>query len=114
MLNEASRDANRCLLLWLTMITGSRRGEICALRWTDLDLDAGLASIERSYSGTTEKRTKTRQKRRIALDPHTVALLRAQLEEFRRNCQALGIPFRSNAFVFSNDPGGAEPLQPAA
>lgn len=112
LLNESSRDASWCLLLWLTMITGSRRGEICALRWTDLDLDAGLASIERSYTGTKEKKTKTRQKRRIALDAHTVALLGAQLDEFRRTCQALDIPFRPSAFVFSNDPAGAEPLQP--
>lgn len=112
LLNEASRDPSWCLLLWLTMITGSRRGEICALRWTDLDLDARLASIERSYSGMKEKRTKTRQKRRITLDSHTVALLRAQLEEFKHNCRTLGIPFRQNAFVFSNDPRGEHPLQP--
>lgn len=63
-------------------------------------------------SGTKEKKTKTRQKRRIALDAHTVALLRTQLDEFRANCRALDIPFRSNASVFSNDPAGAEPLQP--
>jgi integrase len=111
-LNEASRDASWCLLLWVTMVTGSRRGEICALRWTDHDLDARLASIERSYSGSQEKRTKTRQKRRIALDTYTVALLRAQREEFRNNCQALGVPFRETAFVFSNEPAGEHPLQP--
>jgi len=37
-INEAWRDPASGLFLWLTMITGSRRGEICVLRWTDVDL----------------------------------------------------------------------------
>nr|WP_211212971.1 site-specific integrase [Actinopolyspora mortivallis] len=72
LLREASEDPQWCLLLWLTMVTGCRRGELCALRWGDVDLAAGMLSIERSYSKTRErareKSTKTRQRRRIALD----------------------------------------------
>jgi integrase len=104
-LNESSRDASWCLLLWLTMITGSRRGEICALRWTDLDLDAALASIERSYSGTKEKKTKTRQKRRIALDAHTVALLRVQLDEIPPQLSDLGYSFPPQCLRVLQRPG---------
>src|SRR6266496_3293390 len=81
LLNEAWRDPAWGLLLWLTMVLGTRRGEICGLQWTDLDLDHGLVSIEFSYSRTRRtakrKKTKSRQKRRIALDEYTIALLRA-------------------------------------
>ncbi|ASU77506.1 hypothetical protein CDG81_03365 [Actinopolyspora erythraea] len=68
LLREASEDPQWCLLLWLTMVTGCRRGELCALRWGDVDLTAGMLSIERSYSKTRErareKSTKTRQRPR--------------------------------------------------
>ncbi len=77
LLNEASRDPEWALLLWLTMVVGWRRGEICGLRWSDVDLERGLISIERSYWGREEKKTKTGQRRQIALDRDTVALLAA-------------------------------------
>jgi integrase len=56
-----------------------RRGEVCALRWSRLDLDAGMVEVRSSYrlrGGVgVEKDTKTHQMRRIALDSETVALL---------------------------------------
>lgn len=116
LLNEASTDPRWRLLLWLTMVTGCRRGEICALRWTDLDLDAGVISIERSYSVTRtktgEKGTKTRQRRRIAIDTDMVALLRGHLQTCRDDCAALGIRLPGDAFVFSTTPDGATPPLP--
>ncbi|MGJ7908713.1 tyrosine-type recombinase/integrase [Actinopolyspora sp. H202] len=116
LLREASEDPQWCLLLWLTMVTGCRRGELCALRWGDVDLAAGMLSIERSYSKTRErareKSTKTRQRRRIALDTHTVELLQEHREQARSNCAALGTGFDDNAFVFSTEPDGSAPLLP--
>jgi len=47
LLNAAWRDPERGLLLWLTMLTGPRRGEISALRWRHIDFDRGLLSITR-------------------------------------------------------------------
>jgi integrase len=38
-LNDAWRDPAWGMFLCLTMVSGCRRGEMCALRWTDLDLD---------------------------------------------------------------------------
>jgi integrase len=68
------------MLVWLVMVTGSRRGEVLALRWADLDLDDNpVAEFRRNYvqrSGKRfEKDTKTRQMRRNALDPDTAELL---------------------------------------
>ncbi len=38
----AAKDPAQGVLLALAATTGGRRGELCALRWSDVDLDAGL------------------------------------------------------------------------
>ncbi len=105
------------MLLWLTMVSGCRRGEICALRWTDLDLTRGIMTIERSYSqtadGTREKATKSGQKRRVAIDDHTVELLMAYRKQCESDCAALGIKLARDAFVFSGSPDGSTALLPS-
>lgn len=55
LLNEAWRDPAWGMLLWLTTVSGCRRGEMCALRWTDLDLPRGIMTVERSYSQTATR-----------------------------------------------------------
>jgi integrase len=71
-------------------MTGLRRGELLALRWTDIDLDAGAMSVARSLvvavdQTVTEGLPKSGRGRAVALDSSTVAALRAhrkrQLEE---------------------------------
>ncbi len=63
LLNTAWADPEWGLLLWLTMITGSRRGEISALRWHHVDFDRAIVWVHRSNaqtkSGVREKETKT-------------------------------------------------------
>ncbi|HEX3781965.1 MAG TPA: site-specific integrase [Pseudonocardiaceae bacterium] len=75
-------------LVWLVMTTGIRRAEVAGLRWSRIDLDAEIIDIRRAYVMSkgkgTEKRTKTHQMRRIALDSETVALLRAHKERTRK------------------------------
>jgi DNA-binding transcriptional regulator YhcF (GntR family) len=61
------------LYLWLAAITGSRRGELCAVQVCDLDLDRGNLHIGFNYvvrSGQrVRKDTKTHQERFNAIDP---------------------------------------------
>ena len=56
--------------------TGARRGELCGLRWSDIDLTEPRVEITRAIiivDGNSQVApTKTRQTRRIALDPVTV------------------------------------------
>ncbi len=105
------------LFLWLTMVTGCRRGEMCALRWNDVDLTRRVVSVSRSYSQTKaaarEKATKSNQKRRLALDEHTVSLLLDYRTECEAICVELGVSLPASAFVFSSSPDGSAALLPS-
>ena len=117
LLGEAwATDPDWGLLLWLTMVTGSRRGEVSALRWHHVDLDTALLTLQRSNaqpkSGLKEKDTKTRQQRRVLMDPQTVALLAAHREVCEARCAALGVDLDPAAYLFSPAPDGSTPWPP--
>jgi integrase len=75
LLNDAWTEPEWGLLLWLTMVTGVRRGELCWIRWRHLELDRANLWVERSTAqaraGLIGKDTKTENQRRLSLDPHT-------------------------------------------
>jgi integrase len=76
--------------------TGMRRGELCALAWDDVDLDAAMVTIDKSVeetkAGLRIKATKTRHgKRRISLPPSTVEELRAYRRRELEQRLALGL-----------------------
>ena len=64
----------------LAALTGARRGELVALRWSDIDLVKGRIKIARSLTVARGERhvgpTKTRASRDVALDPVGVEVLR--------------------------------------
>lgn len=76
------------IALRLAAITGARRSELAALRWTELDgsiltVDSALVAVRegKGETLTTELRdqpTKTGDRRRINLDPETLALIEPQ------------------------------------
>jgi len=74
---------DRLFAAWLlASTTGMRRGELLGLRWSDLDLDAGTASIKQirtvaRYQVLTLTPKTDKGARTIALDPATVAALRS-------------------------------------
>ncbi len=59
--------------VWLAMVTGARRGELCALRWEHLDFAAGVLAVRRCIwqrgKRLGEKDTKDHQERRVAPRP---------------------------------------------
>ncbi|HEY6424224.1 MAG TPA: tyrosine-type recombinase/integrase [Pseudonocardiaceae bacterium] len=115
-LTEAWQDPDWAMLIWLTMVTGFRRGELCAVRWRHLDLAAGVLTLEKSIgqcSGRTwEKDTKTHQHRRIALDPETLSLLGEHRHRCEERAAALGLALTDDAFVFSLAIDGSVHLKP--
>ncbi len=103
-------------LLRVLAATGARRGEVCGLRWSDIDPDAGTVSIHRSVAtvagGIVIKDTKTHAARRIAIDSETLAALarqRVRMEERARICR---LAFDEDGFVFTSDVDGSHPLHP--
>lgn len=113
--NEAWLDLDWGMLVWLAMVTGARRGELCALMWGRIDLDARVVAIRSSIAQrgrrTWEKDTKAHQQRRITLDEDTVALLRA----YRAHCAQRaghGAEMPVEARIFSPMPDGSTWLKP--
>ncbi|WP_207223704.1 tyrosine-type recombinase/integrase [Pseudonocardia sediminis] len=72
-MKDAEGDPDWSALIWFAMTTGARRGEICGLRWADIDLDRGVvvlrSSIGQIAGDVWEKDTKTHQHRRVTIDP---------------------------------------------
>src|SRR5262249_59912417 len=101
--------------VWLGLlpVTGTRRGELCAIRWSDIDFARQDLLIERAYAirggRKVIKPTKTHQRRRLALDPATVGLLADYRERCgKRAAQAGGMP-AAGGYVFSGDGPGRPP-----
>jgi integrase len=104
-------------LLLLAALTGARRGELCALRWTDLDEKAGTVTIARSVyetvgGGWGEKGTKSHQVRRIGLDALGLEALRRHRATVDALAGLLGLDVLPDGFVFSRSPAGTEPMRP--
>jgi integrase len=83
MISEAEKDdPDMAAFIALAAITGARRGELCGLRWGDLDEDLGTVTIERSYAVVNGehifKSTKTHGIRRIAPGAYGLEVLRCQ------------------------------------
>jgi len=116
LLNDAWRDPEWGMLLWLTMVTGCRRGELCSLRWRNVDLERANLWVERATSqprsGIQEKDTKTGGQRRISLDPYTLDLLREHRERVTRQLEALDGRLDGETFLFSPAPNYSEPRRP--
>src|ERR671912_1142091 len=114
--SAAWRDPDWGMLVWLAMMTGARRGELCALTWDRLDLTAGVltirASIAQADGRSWEKDTKAHQERRLSLDPPTLELLRLYRERRREQAAELGVSLPDDSYMFSRDPAGSTWLRP--
>lgn len=110
-------DPDFGMLLRLAAASGARRGEICGLRWTDVDLAGGALLIRRGVvlgpgGIVVEKDTKTHAARRMALDGTTVAQLRLHRTRWQEWLELVGKPWSEECFVFSYDGGAATPITP--
>ena len=100
----------------LALATGARRGELCALRWKDVDLNAARIRVERSLEQTNAglrfKEPKTKAGRRsISIPSGIVAELRAHWRAQQEQRLAVGAGRApEDALLFARSNG--EPIAP--
>ena len=112
-----SRRPEYANLILVALTTGMRRGELCALRFDDIDLDRELIVVARSlvdlsHRPIEEGPTKNRRLRRLAVDPATLGAIEKQRQLVEERAAATSTHPVDNAFVFSDAADGSEPWRP--
>jgi integrase len=97
--------------------TGMRRGEACALRWSDIDFSAAIVAIDESVigakGGASVKQPKTRASiRRLVVDEDTLKMLFALRGCQQQLAEACDVTIKDESFVFAFEPGGLKPPHP--
>jgi integrase len=115
-LTSIEGNRNEALFRLLAM-TGMRRGEVVALRWSDVDLAHRRLTVNQSATviGGEEvvDTPKTRRSRRVIdLDLETVALLKQHRARQREFFLMVGVTATASDRVFTNEVG--DPLRPAS
>jgi integrase len=102
-------------LWWLAALRGLRRGEICALRWVDLDLCGGTLTVHQQMCQIDGRvhigPVKTPAgERAVALDAATVAVLREHQRRQYALVKGAGRRWRPDDYVFTLADG--RPVRP--
>lgn len=112
-------DLRVAAFIRLVAVTGARRGEACALRWSDVDEASSTVRIDEAVvtagGGAVVKGPKTRASvRTVAVDPDSLTVLRRLRIEQSTLAMACGYSLSPDGFVFSAEPGGRVPPYPDA
>lgn len=103
--------------VFVSATTGLRRGELCGLRWSDLDFDRRTLTVARSVKhddgpGWIVGDTKTHKVRRIAIDTATIEVLTEHRAVMESAAHAAGVTIKKDGYVFTLDPTGSVPWRP--
>jgi len=115
---RAAEDADPVLAtaVALAALTGARRGEIVALKWSDIDLVNGRVRIARSLTVSEGEQhtgpTKTHQSRDIAVDPVCVEILNRRWAYMVDLSERAESPLVPDPFVLSYNANGALSVNP--
>lgn len=102
--------------VWLVASTGLRRGAACALRRSDVDVEAGVLRTMRAL-GQAEgapyvKATKTGARHPLALGPETVVVLEELMARQDKVAAGFGAQVGPGAYLFSHHDDCALPWRP--
>lgn len=97
---------------WLLLTAALRVGELCAVRWGDVDLKRGLLTVHRNIQriageGVVEGRGKTDRSRRIALIPKVVEQLILWKSEQAQERRKAGAGWQEFGYVLTTRTGTA-------
>lgn len=112
----------RPALVRLAVVTGSRRGELLGLRWSDIDIEAATVRRPRTASatskGTVVRETSKTGVRlsRVSIDQPTVTAIRRLQTATKETALAAGVPLVGDPWLFPSKwtPDGSEGLAPSA
>lgn len=114
----AQAEGMFAVIVALVAATGMRRGELCGLRWTDLDGNRLMVrrSVAAPKGGLVVKATKTGRERLLLLDAATVRVLDAWRLVLEGEVGQLRRTLADDAFMFPSlgeNARGRVPLSPA-
>jgi integrase len=107
----ATRDDPRWPLWFVALNTGARCGELTALMWRDIDMDAGTVAIRRTWARDEDGKwvlnpTKTAAShRQIEIGPAVIAVLRDVRQRQRERRLIAGALWRETGHVFDRGDG---------
>lgn len=101
----------------LSATTGLRRGEMCGMRFGDLNSDTGVLTARTGMTVVpgrprVEGSNKNRRIRAVALGPKAVGVVEAQRLMMEQRAADCGVRLATDAFVFSDEPDGAISWRP--
>ncbi len=107
-------DEDFAMYVRLAATTGARRSQVCALRWSDVDLEAKTITFARGMIlggkdvGVVERQTKTGLVWKVAISEAT----RQRLSDYKALCErraeAVHVKLAKKGFVFAAEPDGNE------
>jgi integrase len=104
------------LLVRLAAVLGARRGELCGLRWADIDLDTRTMTIRTGIADVggrlVESDTKSHKARTISFDADTAGRLRGHRRWAERKAVSHDTVLDERAFVLSEAADGTIPYRP--
>jgi integrase len=113
----SSRNPDNATLITFAALSGLRRGELCALRWADIDWIDSAITVSRALwqtpNGWGVKDPKTHQVRRLLLGDATLAVLRLRWTLAQARASDADIELVRDAYVFSSVLDGTEPTLPS-
>lgn len=115
----ASRTPELATIITVAALTGMRRGELCGLRWSDIDWQGSALAVERSIFQTSggvwgTKDPKSHQVRRLVLGEHAMAVLAGRRQRVDDAASLAEVDLPPDAYVFSLTVDGSRPMLPSA
>jgi integrase len=111
---EDARRSSLFIPILLALTCGLRRGEICALKWANVDLDKAtltvIESMEQTRAGIRLKRPKSGRGRIVDLSELAVTELRKHRAQQESKLEQLGARLTRDSFVYVMWNG--EPVKP--
>jgi integrase len=113
---ETGGDPVLSTAIALAAVTGCRRGELCALRWSDVNWARRVLRVARSLTvirqQITEGPTKSHGHRNVALDDALGAMLAKRRSDQELYAEQVGIALSNDPFILSRNADGSQPCRP--